>query len=205
MNNLDLGKKFTTIILPMEFIEGNAYHIYNRGNNKQQIFFNHENYLFFLRKVKNEFAPYCEILSYCLMPNHFHLIVFIKQPTRDKNLNKAIAILLRSYTRAIQIQENFTGSLFQQKTKAKELTNNVNDTLNYLSICAHYIHQNPLKAGLVSNLNDWKYSSYLDYLALRRGTLCNKELFYNLAGVEKEQFIEEFEILIAEKFYKDIF
>lgn len=193
----------------MEFIEERIYHIYNRGNNQQKIFFTEANYLFFLRKVKNEFAHYCEILSYCLMPNHFHFVVAIKKNVshsiENKNLNRAIAILLRSYTRAIQIQENFTGSLFQQKTKAKELITNKNDTINYLSICTHYIHQNPLKAGLVKSLKDWKYSSYLDYAELRNGTLCNKELFYALAGIEKEQFTEESEILIAEKFHKELF
>lgn len=193
----------------MEFIEENIYHIYNRGNNQQKIFFSDANYLFFLRKIKNEFAPYCEILSYCLMPNHFHFIVAIKksvsQAGENKTLNKAIGIVLRSYTRAIQIQENLVGSLFQQKTKAKEIANNINDTLNHLSICSHYIHQNPLKARLVTNLKDWKFSSYLDYTDLRNGTLCNKKLFYTLAGIEKEQFIKEGEVLISEKFYKDIF
>ena len=157
----------------MKFTEEGIYHIYNRGNKKQITFFKEENYLYFLRKVRIELLPYCEILAYCLMPNHFHFIVFIKNKKLDalenttksnKTLNHAIAILLRSYTRSMQAQEKFTGSLFQQKTKAKELVDTDNATINYFSLCAHYIHSNPLKAKLVENLDDWKFSSYLDYM-----------------------------------------
>lgn len=122
----------------MRFIEGEIYHVYNRGNNKQPIFFTRENYLFFLAKIRKELLPYCDIISYCLMPNHFHLEVFIKPlPTSGlaisshstdrqpagKTFNNGLAILLRSYTRAIHKQQNITGSLFQQKTKARLLNN----------------------------------------------------------------------------------
>src|SRR5687768_6127634 len=122
----------------MEFIEGEVYHIYNRGNNSQKIFITEENYLFFLRKVRKELLPFCEILAYCLMPNHFHLMVQVrrsenteKEDKRKPTLNNALAILLRSYTRALQIQEGFSGSLFQQKTKAKSLNNSPDYGLNH--------------------------------------------------------------------------
>jgi putative transposase len=193
----------------MELIENNTYHIYNRGNNQQQIFFTNENYIFFLKKIRTELMPFCEILSYTLMPNHFHFVVFVKkknnQISKNKTLSSAIAVVLRSYTRAIQRQQNFTGSLFQQKTKAKELLGNFNETINHLVICTHYIHQNPLKAQLVKNLKDLPYSSYLDYLGLRNGTLCNKELFYSLAGIDEKKFITESDRFISEKFYKVLF
>lgn len=139
------------------------------------------------------------------MPNHFHLMVFVK-PTDDnsignksKNLNNAIATLLRSYTRALQKQESFTGSLFQQKTKAKELIDSFNLTMNLTSICAHYIHQNQIKAGLVAENNAWEFSSYPDYLSIRNGTLCNKKIFYLIAAIESELFISESKHLIEEK------
>jgi putative transposase len=145
----------------MRFEENKVYHVYNRGNNKQKIFFNDRNYKFFLKKLQKELAAHCELLNYCLMPNHFHLIVYVKckiSPNTNgkmKTLNDGIAILLRSYTRALQIQENFTGSLFQQKTKAKELIEECD-----LIACSQYIHNNPLKAGLVKSLDQWPYSSY---------------------------------------------
>lgn len=119
----------------MQIEKGYIYHIYNQGNNRQKIFFNSENYLFFLRKIKTNILPYGDILAWCLMPNHFHLMVLVNKtsvqvkksggatpsrtPTMTTSLNHSIGIMLASYTRAIQKQESITGSLFKQKTKAE--------------------------------------------------------------------------------------
>ena len=184
----------------MKFNPENIYHIYNRGNNGQKIFFKDENYLFFLKKLRKELLPFCELLCYCLMPNHFHLMVSVNNDLDTNNinaLNNAIGTLLRSYTRAINIQQNRNGSLFQQKTKAKELIDKSNNTtINYISICGHYIHQNPLRAKLVGDLESWKFSSYLDYAGLRNGSLCNQELFFELTGIRKEEFVKESKAMI---------
>ena len=64
-----------------------------------------------------------------------------------------------------------TGSLFQQQTQAKNLADG---DQHYAGICFCYIHQNPLRAGLVSDLTDWQWSSFLDYAGLRVGTLCDQ-------------------------------
>lgn len=143
----------------MNFEENKIYHIYNRGNNQQGIFFNPENYLFFLAKIKIELTPYCKILAYCLMPNHFHLMVYVPVNPSDDfkssdglKLNYVIGILLRSYTRAINKQQKRTGSLFQQKTKAKCISQ---DDENYPRVCFHYIHQNPLRFHIVAKMEDW--------------------------------------------------
>ena len=99
----------------MQFEPNNIYHIYNRVNNSQILFFNRENYLFFLQKVKTYITPFSDILARCLMPNHFHLMVYVNcveieiseqvteshQLTRKRILNDSISILLRSYVRAI--------------------------------------------------------------------------------------------------------
>lgn len=63
----------------MVFEQGHLYHIYNRGNNSQRIFFNRENYSFFLRKIKQNILPHADILAWVLMPNHFHLMVQVNQ------------------------------------------------------------------------------------------------------------------------------
>ena len=65
----------------MQFEESFIYHIYNQGNNRQEIFFNKENYMFFLKKIKTHITPYADILAWCLMPNHFHLIVLVNKIT----------------------------------------------------------------------------------------------------------------------------
>src|ERR1700730_13303766 len=69
-----VGKKSTSRNT-MHFEENEVYHLYNRGNDKQRIFFQERNYEFFLQKVKEEWLKYCEILNYCLMPNHFHFLI----------------------------------------------------------------------------------------------------------------------------------
>ncbi len=63
----------------MQFESSHIYHIFNQGNNRQQIFFNRENYLFFLKKIKEHILPHADILAWCLMPNHFHLMVHVKE------------------------------------------------------------------------------------------------------------------------------
>jgi len=122
----------------MIFEKGFLYHIYNQGNNRQKIFYNRKNYLFFLKKLNEYILPFSEVLAWCLMPNHFHLMVLIKEvesqgftlsetltnatsnPSSTKRtFNNSIGILLRTYTRAINKQEGATGSLFRKETKAE--------------------------------------------------------------------------------------
>ncbi len=190
----------------MHFEKGDIYHIYNQGNNRQRIFFERENYLFFLRKMREHLLPHVNILAYCLMPNHFHWMVEVvsgsatqsRTPTDTPELNKSIGILLSSYTRAINKQQNRSGSLFRLKTKAECLTATKGITPSfyktefgtrinthypedeYLQICFNYIHQNPVKSGLVNKPEDWEFSSYRDYLGVRNGTLVDKKRCYEL-------------------------
>ena len=119
----------------MNFEKGYLYHIFNQGNNKQKIFYNRENHLFFLKKVNQYILPYADVLAWCLMPNHFHLMVLVKEVditlrdehspgesirngyihpvnTKSRSLNNSIAILLRSYTRGISKQEKRSGGCF---------------------------------------------------------------------------------------------
>lgn len=178
----------------MNLISGEFYHIYNRGNNKQYIFFNDNNYLFFLNKVREQIYPFANIICYCLMPNHFHFIVQANEKSIKERKSFGgkpmqefayrIGILLSSYSQAINKQNKTTGSLFQQKTKAKILCEEIDGKKeNYLENCFFYIHSNPVKAGLVKDLNDWPYSSYLDYIGQRKGALCNKEIFIQQTGL----------------------
>jgi putative transposase len=191
----------------MHFEPNQIYHVYNRGNNKQPIFFIEANYLYFLQKIKIEWKKYAGVLCYCLMPNHFHLmlvpneegcknIILADKETHLQNLSKTIGKTLSSYTKAINLQNKKTGNLFQKKTKAKLLTepNRLNDNFlnhDYLLTCFHYIHQNPLKAKLVNNLKEWMYSSYPDYYSNRNETICNKTLAIKLLGFSEIDFKKE--------------
>jgi putative transposase len=175
----------------MHFEPDEIYHVYNRGNNKAIIFFSEENYCYLLRKVKAEWLPYCDLLSYCLMPNHFHFMLqpnkagcqtlLLKgQPSHLQVLSKAIGKTLSSYTQAINGKHRTTGNLFQKKTKAKCLTDtstyiNGYNKSDYLFHCFNYIHYNPVAAGLVKDICHWTYSSWPDYFSARGGNLCSIE------------------------------
>lgn len=178
----------------MEFHPNHLYHIYNRGNNQQPLFFSEANYLFFLKKIRTFILPHCEILSFALMPNHFHLLVCTDERVietkqigaTDRNvLSEGIRNMLQTYTKAINKQNHTTGSLFQQNTKAKCLDDG---SVNYAITCFHYIHQNPMKARLVLKMEDWDYSSFKDFAGFRNGTLCNRELAFPLLGLDKKTF-----------------
>jgi REP element-mobilizing transposase RayT len=181
----------------MEFLANELYHIYNRGNNKQLIFFRPENYLYFFEKVNRFLLPYCELLAYSLLPNHFHVLIHSDKRTmstrliggKEKNLlSEGIKNLLSSYTQGINKQNNSTGSLFQQNTKAKTIVKgSTNDDL----ICFHYIQQNPVMAKLVKKMEDWPYSSFSDYCGLRSKTICNKELAARLLDLNMKSFNED--------------
>ncbi len=194
---------------------GHTYHIYNRGNLSKKIFYTRENYLFFLRKIQQYISPYADILAWVLMPNHFHLMVYVRavvidvyekqdiksltqsetlnnQLSRFRSLNDSIGIMLRTYTRAIQKQEKFNGSLFQEHSKANCLTkpvdinfswfykeyelqdNLMTEQADYLLTCFKYIHENPVKAGLCKSILDWEFSSAVDYFGQRGGKLVNR-------------------------------
>lgn len=193
----------------MIFEQGHLYHIYNQGNNRQRIFFSRENYLFFLEKIKRHVLPYADVMAWCLMPNHFHLMVHVNAvsasvgvtpssgqtshpDTNTKSFNDSIGIMLRSYTRAINNQENRTGALFREETKAICLTQNDKLTKSwfttqgitqiniqhpekqYPNVCFNYINYNPVKDRLVKQNEDWEFSSYLDIIGSRNWPLVNK-------------------------------
>lgn len=117
----------------------------------------------------------------------------LRRQEKKQDLTQSIAVMLRSYTRAINLQEGRTGSLFKAHTKAECLTTPQGITpaffntgfgsqLNvripekeYPQVCFNYIHQNPVKAGLVKNAEDWEFSSYLDYCGIRNGKLINRK------------------------------
>ena len=228
----------------MDFAEGHIYHIYNRGNNSQMVFFTRENYLFFLEKLRKYILLHTDILAWCLMPNHFHLMISVnrieieiglsegdfdpmtrvhrinnqeesithpmnsshrmsnKEPAKYRSLNDSIAIMLRSYTRAINKQLKKHGSLFEQHTKALCLNESQGVSpayfnthfgmmgnldlpeTNYLNVCFDYIHLNPVGGKLVAEPEDWEFSSYRDYFGGRKGKLVDRELAKELGLVE---------------------
>jgi len=193
----------------MNLEQGQIYHLYNQGNNRQEIFFNRGNYLFFLKKISEHILPFADILAWCLMPNHFHLMIAFSDRVSDfkdnlspghiqKKLNNSIATMLSSFTRAINIQQKRTGSLFREGTKAvwlgsietekikyqnrikAEEVNVFNPDEEYLQTCFKYIHANPVKAGLANQITDWEFSSARDIDGTSIESFINKKLINEL-------------------------
>jgi len=161
------------------FVPGLYYHIYNRGNNRLSIFFQPQNYLYFLRNVKRYLVPLANVTAYCLMPTHYHLLLRIKNS--EVSLSRSMMRLSVSYTKAINKRFQRVGSLFQGQFQAKP----VQSYHHLLNLCV-YIHANPVKDGLVAMPEDWIYSNYLDWLGQRNGTLVDREFIQEHFGSAAE-------------------
>lgn len=138
------------------------------------------------------------MLAYCLMPNHFHLLVRVKiiegisEPDTSKLVIKAMRDFMISYAKAINKKYHRSGALFQPKFKRKEI-----DSDFYFSWLVQYIHMNPVKAALCGEPGDWKYSSYNAVISKRPTKIHVEKIiqwFGNLEEfirVHKERVVDE--------------
>jgi len=156
----------------IQFYPGDCYHLYNRGNNRENIVVERENYVFFLRRAREYLLSVMDILAYCLMPNHYHLLVKIKTSEVFKTsevevseVSRAMMRLAVSYTKALNKRYGRVGSLFQGRFQVKGISP---DRLLDLTC---YIHHNPVAAGIVASPEAWPFSSCREYFGERRGTL----------------------------------
>ena len=165
------------------------YHIYNRGNNKEDLFIEHENYLHFLKLIKKHLTPIVSIFSYCLMKNHFHLVLKINSKeelekvtiTADK-ISQPFSNLFNAYTKAINKRYNREGSLFKVRFKRERI-----DAENYLKNAIVYTHLNPVKHNFQNEYSTYKYSSYNSLISEKPTLLVRGEVF-ELFG-DKQNFI----------------
>ncbi len=176
------------------FVPNQYYHFYNRGNNRQAIFFERDNYLYFLRGVKKYLREHVEIMAYCLMPTHYHILAHVRQASESQTsevlktsevstskVSRAMQKFGISYTKAVNKRFSRVGALFQGQFQGK-LVENYEHLLN---LCV-YIHANPVKDGLVALPDDWDYSNYLEWMNLREGTLVNREFIKDNFGTPEE-------------------
>ena len=120
-------------------------------------------------KANYYFEPeLAEIVAYCLMLNHYHLLVYVKCEDAGREIMQPFTV---SYTKAINKQQQRSGHLFQGPFEAKRV-----DRDAYLKWLTRYVHLNPVAAGLVTTPADWVYSSYREYIGLRQGTLPRPEI-----------------------------
>lgn len=195
------------------------YHIYNHAVGNENLFDTDKNYIYFLVKFNKYILPVSELITYCLMPNHFHLIVRLKSegeikiflnsnlkkvvnPTGreapvgltiesltkqelrnmshvrepigyelDKALSQLFSNFFNTYAKHYNFWKNRTGTLFKRAFRRKEIGD-----MEYLRKLICYIHQNPVKAGLVNKCDDWEYSSYQSFVGLQQTLISRKEI-----------------------------
>lgn len=186
----------------MTLKEGYIYHIFNQGNNRRRIFFSDNNYFYFLEKAKRHMLPYGSIIAYCLMPNHFHFMLYVSRlnvqalgrgkKQINRTINRSIGTMLSSYCQALNKERNYSGSIFRASTKAISVNDPdaMRDGLNprmkgiydlvpkwqYPEVCFNYIHLNPVRSNLVKKPYEWEFSSARAYHFNNYDPLVDKQL-----------------------------
>ncbi len=136
-------------------ISDRYYHIYNQGNNKENIFKEEKNYNYFLKLLIKHVVKYSDIYCYCLLKNHFHLIIKTKEKIEDKKIQQSFSNFFNAYSKSINKSYNRSGSLFRDRFKRKIIENE-----NYFKQLIIYIHLNPQNHHLINDFRDYKHSSY---------------------------------------------
>ncbi len=186
------------------FVDGQFYHIYNRGVEKRRTFDTRKDYSRFLKIMKYyqiegpkpKFSKYSsqsltldptkkvvEVVAYCLMPNHFHLL--IKQ-TKEGGITEFMRKVIDSYTKYYNTKYSRVGPLFQGQFKAVFVESD--EQLLHLS---RYIHLNPTTSLLVKKIDEWEWSSLKEYI--ENNGFCAKEDILNFfkSPQQYQQFIQD--------------
>ena len=164
---------------------GQSYHIFNHANGSENIFREEENYRFFLQQYAKYLGVVVDTYAYCLMPNHFHLLVGVKSEetlkstfpkfeTLEKLVSKQFSNFFSSYTQSFNKVYGRKGSLFMKNFKRTPILDERQWQENFL-----YIHLNPVKHGFVKDYQEWKWSSWHAYQNSSKPLQIEREYFLN--------------------------
>ena len=178
-------------------LHGQYYHIYNRGNNGIDVFLEDENYNHFLRLYSKYIDPIADTYAWCLLKNHFHVLVRIKENDEiipsELTYNttetpkviepyRQFSHLFNAYTQAVNKRYNRTGSLFKTKFERKLV-----DSEAYFQQLIFYIHNNPVHHGFVKDMSLYPWSSFESMIS-EKPTMLKRTEVLALFG-DKENFI----------------
>ena len=154
------------------FYPNHFYHVYNRTNNREKLFTKPENYVYFLKKYDKYLSSVLTTYSYCLLGNHFHLLVKIKEKEElvsfqkekvfdsHQIVSKQFATFLGTYSKAFNKQEKRTGNLFQRPFKRVKISSD-----SKFANIIYYLHANPELHKITSDFRTYKWSSYQAFLS----------------------------------------
>ncbi len=166
---------------------GMYYYIYNRGVGKSILFRKPTNYLYVIEKLqKYSLENLVSVIAYCLMPNHYHLLLRQDGEQPAGNVPQSI---FNSYSKAYNLKYSHSGTLFEGRFRAKP----VKTTSHLLHLC-RYIHGNPVKDDLVTDLADWRWSNYLEWIGKRKSSLVDDEFIKTqfVNGQEYKDFLFQY-------------
>lgn len=168
------------------FEPGVVYHVFNRGNNQENIFIEERNYIYFLTLMKKYLLPVADIYAYCLLKNHFHLVLRIKDEDKLPEKFKtrpylAFSNFFNAYTKAINNAYHRKGSLFQEHPQRIRVEDD-----NYLIQLIAYVHLNPVKHKFTEDFKNYPYSSYMAYIS-NKATSIERDYIMSLFG-DKQNF-----------------
>lgn len=184
--------------LPRVRYEGAVYHVYSRGHNHGSIFLGEPDRLAFLellKVVKREFG--LRVYAWTLAANHFHLLV----ETPNANLSAAMKRLIQGHSRSFNARHRRTGHVFENRYKCRLVEKD-----RYLLDLVRYIHQSPVKSGLVKRVADFPWSSHALYVAQRPGGLADWDgvlpVLSDDPAAAAARYLEAIEAPIPEKDWK---
>ncbi|KAF2512597.1 transposase [Flavobacterium foetidum] len=186
------------------FEAGQYYHVYNRGNNSENIFIEDKNYNYFLEKVKKYVLPIADIYAYCLLKNHFHIVFRVKDkidlPEKFKEkIHLPFSNLFNSYSKSINKMYGRSGSLFQEHLQRNRIENE-----NYLKKLIVYIHLNPVKHKFSKDFQSYKHSSWQSYLSSKPSNIDRQFILELFGDLENFIFCHDEKRLIYEGIINEI-
>jgi REP element-mobilizing transposase RayT len=178
-------------------LPGKSYHIFNRAVGDELLFRNDEDYLLFLQNLKRFILSYASVYAYCLMPNHFHFLLKIrdiKELNSDrwdhnqlvKKINQSFSNFFNSYAVIYNRTYGRKGKLFMLPYKRILV-----EDLDYFLTVVNYIHRNPLHHGLVEEYPNWKFSSLSTYLENKHTFVATSYVLELFGGLERMMFFHQ--------------
>lgn len=166
---------------PRLFIAGMPYHIIQRGNNRIPIFLKEDDYLFFLELIQEAKAKYpCRLYSYCLMANHFHLLI---EPVEEKeNISLLIKLLGAKYVRYFNKKYKRSGTLWEGRFRGSLV-----DKEAYFLVCLRYIEMNPIRANITRYPELYPWSSYRFRAFGEKSNILDLDPWYDSLGYNLEE------------------
>lgn len=183
---------------PRALVDDGIYHVYNRGNDRIDLFRCEEDFHSFLNlllEAKQRFS--LSIYHYCLMTNHFHLFVRVRQ---GDDLPKSMHSVQLAYTRVLKKRYEHLGHAFQGRFRSPLISKE-----SYYLQCGRYIERNPVKAGMVKRAEDYEYSSARYYVFGRKDPLITPDEYYlELGNTDEERRKEYRDFLSLEEPYSEM-